>query len=106
MIRRSAVKSGMAPEDQFCDDFQPSEEHMDKAKKLVGNGKAEVSVGMDMGEKDFGNGFGVFVSVKLTCNQDENSIDAAQALGQEMVKSYIEMQHGEAKDLYQYLAGT
>ena len=105
-IRRSAVLKGMEPEDQFCDDFQLSEGHMDKAKRLIGDGQAEVSVGTDMGEKDYGNGFGVFVSVKLTCNQDVTTIEKAQALGWAIAKEFTETQWAEAKDLYQFLAGS
>ena len=44
-------------------------------EKYIGDGKSEVVVGLDMAEKDFGQGGGVFVSVKLTCHQNDQTID-------------------------------
>lgn len=49
-------------------------------QSIIGDGKAEVVIGVDMQAKDFGQGGGVFVSVKLTCHQDDAMLDyAAQA---------------------------
>jgi len=79
---------------------------MDKAMKLIGDGKAKVAVGTDMGEKDYGNGFGVFVSVELTCNQDLKTITKAHELGWEIAKECLDGQWAEAKELYEFLAGT
>lgn len=59
--------------------------------KYIGDGKSEVVVGLDMAEKDFGQGGGVFVSVKLTCHQDDQTIDyVAKAAGRIAQKHLLE----------------
>lgn len=72
--------------------------------KIIGNGKSEVVVGLDMAAKDYGQGGGVFVSVKLTCDQDDAMVDyaakAAAAIAQKHLLEQYEIhrnllrQHG------------
>ncbi len=58
---------------------------------LVGNGKAEVTVTKDMSAKDFGQGGGVYVSVKLTCDQADQYVDyAARTAGAIASKHLVE----------------
>ena len=58
-------------------DFEPSEEEVDRFERLIGDGNAKITVGMDAGEKNYGNGFGMFLSISLTCGQTEDEIDEA-----------------------------
>ncbi len=55
-------------------------EIMDRFKALIGDGNATVTVGTDMGLKNYGRGVSVMVSVSLACNQDEQTINAAVEL--------------------------
>lgn len=59
----------------FIVEFEPTEDEMDRFEDLIGDGNAKVTVGMDAGEKDYGNGFGMFLSVSLTCDQTEDGLD-------------------------------
>lgn len=52
----------------------------DDAEALVGDGRAEVVVSHEQADKDFGNGSSSFCSIKLTVNQDEQSITAGAEL--------------------------
>lgn len=71
--------------------------------KIVGDGKAEVVVGLDMAEKDYGQGGGVFVSVKLTCNQDDQTIDyAAKAAASIAQKHLLEQFNTHKQTLQNY----
>lgn len=65
-----------------------SQEQQDRFQALVGNGLAKVTVGRDLGEKDFGNGGGVIVSVTLTCDQNEKSVGSAIALAHEIANNH------------------
>lgn len=65
-----------------------SQVQQDRYKSLIGDGLAKVSVGRDLGEKDFGSGGGVIVSVTLTCDQSEQSVNAAIALAHEVADNH------------------
>lgn len=71
--------------------------------KIVGDGKSEVVVGRDMAAKDFGQGGGVFVSVKLTCDQGDEMVEyAIRVAGQIAQKHLIEQFAEHQKLLYHY----
>lgn len=71
--------------------------------KIVGNGKAEVVVGLDMAAKDFGQGGGVFISVKLTCDQEDAMVTyAAQVANSIAQKHLIEQYEIHQRLLKQY----
>jgi len=72
------------------------DEMADVLRRLVGDGKGKVSVGVDMSEKDFGNGFGASVMVTLTCDQSGEGVYNAGAEAGEIAKAllrekYVEM---------------
>ena len=56
---------------------------VDDVEALLGNRGARVAVSLDMGDKDFGNGFGAHVTVSLSCNQDRGTIEEASDLARE-----------------------
>lgn len=62
--------------------------------KYIGNGKSEVVVGLDMAEKDFGQGGGVFVSVKLTCDQSDQTIDYMTRAAASIAQKHLLEQFG------------
>ena len=57
-----------------------------KLKELIGNGYAEVGVGVNMGsQQDFGKQkFGAWSSVKLTCDQSTDGVEEAHAEAREL----------------------
>ena len=63
-------------------------EVMDAYEAVVGNGLARVSVSADMGIKDFGTGASAMVTISLTCNQDQATIDKAVELAAELARGY------------------
>lgn len=62
---------------------------------LVGDGKAGVTASCSLSHKSFGTGGDVFVSVSLTCNQDENSIAAAVYHAKTFANYYAEQNLAE-----------
>ena len=74
---------------------------MDAYQALVGDGKAEVAVGADMGTKDFGNGVSSWLSCKLTCNQDLATMANAATLAGQFARYYNRLQYEEADKEFQ-----
>lgn len=70
-------------------------------EKIVGDGKTEVVIGLDMAEKDFGQGGGVFVSVKLTCNQSDQMVDYAAKAAAAIARKHLLEQFGLQKQTLQ-----
>jgi hypothetical protein len=77
---------------------------MDELQELVGDGKGHVSVAMSYGDKDYGNGFGVRVSVGLTCNQDRDTIDNARSLALELAAEHLVDAKAQAEETYAELS--
>lgn len=74
---------------------------MDQYKEIVGNALARVTVSADMAIKEFGTGVGVMVSVTLSCNQDQETIERGIDLGGQIVRGYCEEQYNLAeKELF------
>lgn len=68
---------------------------------IIGDGKSEVVVGLDMAAKDFGQGGGVFVSVKLTCAEDYAMIDFAAKVAASIARKHLIEQYDLHRDLLQ-----
>lgn len=77
------------------------EELMDIYKKIVGDGLAKVSVGMDISMKDYGSGGSAMVSVTLTCGQSEEEIREAQDIARSLVSEFAYKNALAARELYQ-----
>lgn len=61
------------------------EEHMKELDELIGDGLASVTTGHDLTRsEDFGNKAGCFVSVRLTCNQDNESVARALEISEQI----------------------
>lgn len=65
-----------------------SQAQQDRYAAIIGDGLSKVTVGHDLGEKDFGSGGGVIVSVTLTCGQNEQSVNSAIALAHEITNNH------------------
>lgn len=65
-----------------------SQEQQERFKALIGDGLSKVTVSRDLGEKDFGSGGGVIVSVTLTCDQSEASVHNAINLAHEVANKH------------------
>lgn len=70
-------------------------------KQIMGDGKAEVVVGLDMTAKDYGQGGGVFVSVKLVCDQDADMITYATQVAAFIARKNLTEQYEIHKTLLQ-----
>ena len=66
-----------------------STQQQDYYKSLLGDEKARVSVGRDLGEKDFGSGGGVIVNVTLTCDQSQEKIQQAIGLAHQIADTAV-----------------
>lgn len=66
--------------------------------KLVGDGKAKVSVSADFAMKSFGDGISSMATVSLSCNQDEGSIRAAAQFAGELAREFAHMNAIEASN--------
>ena len=70
-----------------CEDLMP-QDRMDQFQALVGDGKAQVNIGLPMGLKEFGTGSEAIVFISLTCNQDQQTVHTAVSLATEAVLYY------------------
>lgn len=64
-------------EEHYLYSGEVPKEVMDAYQQLIGDGKARVAVSADFAVKDFGTGAGASVTVSLSCNQDQQTINAA-----------------------------
>ena len=72
----------------------------DEIKKLVGDGEARVSVSTKLDDKDYGSGFGTFVTVSLTCDQNSDSLDDAFVIANALSSEYADQAYDEAEELF------
>jgi hypothetical protein len=73
------------------------------AKSVIGDGQARVAVSADMSVKDFGNGCSASVTLSISCNQDDQTINhVVQALGN-WTKAYARQQFLEVDKEYQQM---
>lgn len=98
-------------EPDFVENFVYSgplpEEVMDAYQALVGDAKARVTVAADMAIKNYGTGAGAMVSVSLSCNQDEDTIDKAIQMAGQLARSYAVEQRAVAEEeLNKKMAGN
>src|SRR4051812_41665602 len=73
------------------------EEIMSEYKQLIGDGKAEVSVHVDIGEKNFGNGTSASVSIKLTCDQSEQIVHRTYQIASYLARTWAKEQQAGAQ---------
>jgi hypothetical protein len=66
------------------------EEYMDRLRSIVGDGNATVTVGLDAKTGEYSNSAGASAFVKLTCGQNEESVEAARQLAEEIAVRAVE----------------
>ena len=77
---------------------------MDTARKLLGSGDARVSSGVDLAFKDFGDGYGVHVSVSLNCDQKDKALTDTLELAKEIAHGAAEEHLEEAAALFEHMS--
>jgi hypothetical protein len=70
--------------------FPIPEEYMDKIEDLIGDGSASITVGVDLKRSQDYRTAGCFVSVKLTCGQDKDTLIKAQSVARNMAISFAQ----------------
>lgn len=75
------------------------EEYMDRLEEITGDGKASLTLGMEMKTTLDYNTAGSTCYVKLTCGQSEELLDAAADLANELAEKYVAQGHRTACDL-------
>lgn len=95
--------SGVDREERFSEDADPRLEHMDKALKLLGDAQARVSTAVDLSHKEYGNGYGVHVSVALSCDQKDEKLQQALDLAMSIAHEAASDHMDAASSLYDEL---
>lgn len=72
----------------------------DEIKKLVGDGNGKVSVSKSLSDKYMGSGFGAFVTVSLTSDQNSDSLDDAFVIANALSSEYVGQAYDEAEKLF------
>ena len=71
----------------------------DLVASLAGDGKAKVTIGMDMADKSFGTGFSAYVTVSISSNQDEATLRQVHAIGTALAEEFLQDSFAVAKNL-------
>lgn len=66
-------------------------------KGLLGDEKSKITVSRELSEMDYGNGGKVFVSVTLTCDQQESVLEVAGQWANHLAGKYSEEYYGVMK---------
>lgn len=88
MSVHARIKGPMPVHEFYEGEAKMSQEQQDYYKSLIGDGLSKITVGRDNGEKDFGSGGGVMVSVTLTCDQSQDKIRGAIDLAYQIADSF------------------
>lgn len=78
-----------------------SAQQVDYYKNIIGDGLSKITVSKDLGEKDFGKGGSVMVSVTLTCDQSEAGINGAIQLADRLATYWTDQHHDGMRKLVQ-----
>lgn len=71
----------------------------DQLNVLLGDEKAKVNFSQSFADKDYGNGFEVYVGVSLTCDQTEDGVASALIVAAELVRETLADMTEQAKEL-------
>lgn len=71
---------------------------LDDFQRLIGDGRARVSVTSDVGIKDFGTGASASCTIVLTCNQDASTLNQAAQLAANVSRFYAQQNRQYAED--------
>jgi len=76
----------------------------DSVRKLLGDENGRVSVNLNAGSKEFGNGFSASVTVNLTCDQSEEGIEDATDMAIGLAEEGLAKAFEAGKELYKELS--
>lgn len=79
------------------------EEIMAFAEQVIGNGAARVAVTNDVSMKDYGNGVSCSVTISLSCNQDDQTLDTVVGALGNWTKEYAKQQFNQAYEEFKTL---
>lgn len=93
----------------YCEDRQITSEEAGMSKdivqKLIGDGSARISVSHNLKDMDYGTGFGVQVTVSLTCNQDAETVEETFTVANSLAVEYAEVAFSTGADLFSTTIG-
>ena len=69
--------------------FEIPEDYMDRLEKLLGDGRASVTFGLDAKTSDYGNSAGCSVFIKLTCDQSWEKVNETRLVAQELAELFV-----------------
>src|SRR4051812_28732979 len=102
-LARQSVSMHLEQGDKEVDHFvfegeaQMSQQQQDAYKGLIGDGAAKITVAKDLGEKNFGNGGSVMVSITLTCDQSHAAINGAVDMAHGLADYWIKQYHDQMR---------
>lgn len=103
--RSFTAKDEGAVDEQVRIDPLP-EEWMAKLEEHLGDGNARVTVSQDLTtSEDYGNKAGAFVSVTVTCGNDEDNIRGAHVIARELVQELVAVDYKESKGMLDQIRG-
>lgn len=70
--------------------------NLDLLKNLIGDQCAKITYGATQSDKAFGNGSETFISITVTCNQDQKTMDQVLSIVTNWVHTHISALHSEA----------
>jgi hypothetical protein len=94
-ITREYVNKGKTTTDRY--EGEVPMEVQNYATQVLGDGQARISVTADFGMKDYGNGANGSVTISLSCNQDDTTINNVVNTLSIWTRAYAK-QHFEAMD--------
>lgn len=105
-IRRSAVTASSVPEVTENWEGYPPQEVLDMLEKFVSpknKNPGSMTIGADLSFKDYGSGWGAFVSVTFPVDADTEVVDQANTEVGELVRNYAAENYAAAEDLWRQL---
>lgn len=72
----------------------------EELKQLLGDGTARVSTSLELRDKNMGSGYGAFVTVTISCDSAQDSIDRAAEIGRNLAQEYVEEALDAAEESY------
>jgi len=78
----------------------------DDLKEIVGDGQGRVSAGLDIGEKEYGNGVGVSVMVSVACDQSRPGMVEGFELAAQLTEFFLGRLWERGVETYRELTRT
>lgn len=73
----------------------------DELRRLLGDENAKVAMSANMGESDYGTGYGVHVTVTLTCDQSVEKVEEAMEVAKGIALEQLQISFAEAQEMFE-----